>query len=111
MKDSRRHYPKDPVIWDVLPNIWKTAGTMCGKRRSVDWVTDNPKLLSCSECAANALAYWNEQVSTCESLIKYAESGQLKGTSAERESEDLLPKIRVALEEARNTVQKFKGMI
>lgn len=105
MKDTRRHYPKDPIIWNVLPNVWATGGTICGKRRDVDWITDNPALLTCDECVTNALAYWTEQVTTTTHLIEYAESGKLKGTSAETESVSLLPKIRIALDDARNIVQ------
>lgn len=104
MKDSRKHYPKDPIVWGLLPNVWQTTGTMCGKRRAIEWVTDTPELLTCSECKANALAYWTEQVTTSEALISYAEAGKLIGTSAEAEAEDLLPKIRAGLEEARNIV-------
>jgi hypothetical protein len=105
MKDTRRHYPKDPIIWGILPNVWATGGTICGKRRAIDWITDSPNLLTCSDCVNNALAYWTEQVTTVTHLIEYAESGKLKGTSAETESESLLPKIRIALENARNTVE------
>lgn len=107
MQDTRRHYPKDVLTWGLLPGVWKTTATMCGKRRKVDLVTDDLALLTCGECADIALAYWREQVKVCRDLISYAEQGKLKGTSAERESGDLLPKIREALEQAETNVHKL----
>jgi hypothetical protein len=104
MKNTRRHYPKEPITFSLLPNVWQTSGTMCNKRRKVDWVTDQIQVLTCAECVENALTYWTEQRDTCESLIQYADNGQLKGTSAEKKSKELLPQIRVALSQAQRNV-------
>lgn len=104
-KDTRKHYPKEPITFSMLPGVWKTSNTMCGKRREIGMVTDIPSLIICDECIAKALEYWLAQRDSCESLIDYAESGQLKGTSAEKESEDLMPKLRMALEDARINVE------
>jgi hypothetical protein len=98
MKDIRKHYPKDPIIWDMLSGVWKTSGTICGKRRDTGRITINPVRLTCTECIGEALTFWTEQRDTCASLIEYAESGKLTGTSAEKESKTLLPNLRQALE-------------
>jgi hypothetical protein len=109
MKDTRRHYPKEPITFNLLPNVWKTAGTMCNKRRAIDWVTDSPELVTCEECRTNALVYWTEQEANTASLIEYADAGLLKGTSAEAEAEDLMSKLREALTQARIIVKALGG--
>ncbi len=107
MRDTRRHYPEDVLTWGLLPGVWATGATMCGKRRQVAYITDDLASLTCGTCEAAALAYWREQVTKCRDLIAYADRGLLRGTSAERESEDLLPMIREALEEAETNVHRL----
>lgn len=95
-KDNRLHYPKEPIIYDVIPNVWKTTGTMCGLRRDVDRITDKPEKITCPECGRLAREYWTEQKIACERLLQYAENGMLKSSSID----DPLPRLRTALGDA-----------
>lgn len=111
MKDNRIHYPKEPILFDLAPGLFKTALTMCAKRRDTDRVTNKLSNITCGECIAYALAYWQQQAYTYGDLISYAESGKLKGTSAEKEGAELLPKLRTALEQANTAVAELHSMI
>lgn len=109
MKDTRKHYPKEPITFGLLPGVWKTAGTMCDKRRTVDYVTDTLSLVTCSDCKSKALYYWQEQAATCRALIAYEQTGRLRGTSAESEAKELMPKLREALTQAEDNIAVITG--
>lgn len=111
MKDTRIHYPKEPVIFEVIPNVWKSGATMCGKRRDINMITDKPGGITCPLCGNSARAYWTDQKITCERLIQYAEAGKLKGTSAEGEAKSLVPQLRIALFEAIHIIAELPPVV
>ena len=111
MKDTRLHYTKDPILFDLSADVFRTGLTMCDKRREIPRITASPSLVTCVKCLRAALAYYMEQVATCQSLIEYAETGQLRGTSAEAESSDLIPRIHTALDYAKAAVSILNGRL
>lgn len=108
MKDNRMHYPKDPVLHDLMQTAFATTSTMCGARRDYARVTGEEAKVTCGPCIAAAMGYYQQQADTAEALLKYHDKGMLKGTSAEKEGETLIPKISEAFQQAREYIEVFK---
>jgi hypothetical protein len=106
MKDNDIHYPKEPILFGVFPGFFKTTMTMCGKRRELNDVTDIPNVITCGECGNRARAYWTEQKAACETLIRYAENGELHTTG----DDDPLPKLRTALFETIHIIAELPAV-
>lgn len=98
--DPTLHYPRDVLFFEMSSVVYKTTGTMCGKRRRFEYVTVSVSDVECKPCLDGALSFWHDQASSCYTMIKLYDQGTLNHIGTPQQVLADMAKIRTSLDGA-----------